>query len=107
MIKIRHWDPAKEKPCHKCGALKPLEEFNKRSDRPDGKQLWCRSCQAEYWSSIGDDWFQRRKLDHILAVQRAQSEEGGEEEKIDLGVYEGISRRDFSVYLQGGRNAKS
>jgi len=34
--------------CTKCGAVKPLEEFRLRTDRPNGQRhSWCKACQAE------------------------------------------------------------
>ena len=32
------------KPCSKCGAIKPLDGFNKRLDSKDGKESQCREC---------------------------------------------------------------
>ena len=35
-----------DKTCTKCGKKKPLDEFNKHNRSKDGKQSWCRACQA-------------------------------------------------------------
>ncbi|MGW4639593.1 WhiB family transcriptional regulator [Sphaerisporangium sp. NPDC004334] len=36
---------ATAKPCTKCGAVKPLTEFNKSAAKPGGRQSACRDCQ--------------------------------------------------------------
>ena len=36
------------KKCSKCGVLKPLDMFNKRSASKDGHQPTCRSCTKVY-----------------------------------------------------------
>lgn len=36
-----------EKACSHCKATKPIEEFNRRSARPGGRDYHCRACQAK------------------------------------------------------------
>lgn len=36
-----------EKACSICKATKPLEDFNRRSNRPGGRDYHCRACQAK------------------------------------------------------------
>lgn len=38
----------KTKTCSKCGEAKPLDEFNKDKKGKYGRQVYCRSCVAEY-----------------------------------------------------------
>lgn len=38
----------KLKHCQKCGNLKPVEQFNRRTSAKDGKQSYCRNCQRGY-----------------------------------------------------------
>ena len=38
----------KLKHCQKCGKLKPVEEFNRRTSAKDGLQSYCRACQRGY-----------------------------------------------------------
>lgn len=35
-----------EKPCNKCGLIKDLEDFGRRSDAVDGRRNECKSCRA-------------------------------------------------------------
>ena len=41
-----------DKRCAKCEVLKPLEDFNRRSRSPDGRQSYCRECKRTLWG----DW---------------------------------------------------
>lgn len=36
------------KRCNACGSRKRLDKFNNCKSASDGKQPWCRECQAEY-----------------------------------------------------------
>jgi len=36
------------KRCSKCGETKPLDDFSRRADRPDGRQGWCRACHKAH-----------------------------------------------------------
>lgn len=36
------------KRCRKCGEMKPLTEFHRRSEAKDGLQSWCKVCALEY-----------------------------------------------------------
>lgn len=36
------------KQCRKCMIGKPFEEFHRSKASKDGRQLWCKSCAAEY-----------------------------------------------------------
>lgn len=36
-----------EKACSICKATKPLEDFNRRTNRPGGRDSHCRACQAK------------------------------------------------------------
>lgn len=38
----------KVKQCPKCKQIKPVTEFNCRTDAIDGKQSYCRECQHKY-----------------------------------------------------------
>ena len=38
----------KVKQCPKCKQIKPVTEFNRRTDAIDGKQSYCRDCQHKY-----------------------------------------------------------
>lgn len=38
--------PTATKRCQKCGEVKPVTEFHKRSASPDGHQAWCKRCTA-------------------------------------------------------------
>lgn len=37
-----------EKFCRKCEAIKPITEFCKRAESPDGLQSHCKACSLEY-----------------------------------------------------------
>ena len=39
-----------EKMCSKCKTVKPLDEYNRRTDAKDGRQHTCKTCLAEYRS---------------------------------------------------------
>lgn len=41
-------DIVPEKPCTRCGQVKPLTEFHKRASTQDGHAFQCRACQAAY-----------------------------------------------------------
>lgn len=45
------------KVCSKCTTEKPLDDFNKSSARPDGRQNYCRSCN----SGVGTGYYARNK----------------------------------------------
>ena len=34
--------------CTRCKERKPLDEFNRMSKSPDGRQKWCNGCRSEY-----------------------------------------------------------
>ena len=38
----------KPKKCARCGVLKPLEDFNRLTKSPDGRQWNCRACNAAW-----------------------------------------------------------
>jgi hypothetical protein len=40
-----------EKPCCKCGEIKPLSEYHIYRERPDGRQSQCKSCIRAYYAS--------------------------------------------------------
>lgn len=33
------------KTCTKCGIVKPVDEFHRKSNSNDGRQPWCKECQ--------------------------------------------------------------
>lgn len=37
----------RKKECTKCHEAKPLDEFSKRTDRPDGRNLACLACERK------------------------------------------------------------
>lgn len=39
-------DPPIVKACNKCQEPKPLEEFSRKKNTPDGRNQWCRSCMT-------------------------------------------------------------
>jgi len=46
----------KHKVCSKCGKEKLKEEFNRdRNNKIDGRQCWCRDCQADYRKEHSDN----------------------------------------------------
>lgn len=42
------WFEPAGKRCSGCGARKPLDDFNRRRAAPDGRQSYCRSCNAQW-----------------------------------------------------------
>lgn len=36
--------------CHKCGKVKPIEEFGLDAQKVDGKCWWCKDCIARAYS---------------------------------------------------------
>jgi 5-methylcytosine-specific restriction endonuclease McrA len=55
------------KRCTKCGADKPLGEFNKDKHCKDGLQRWCRECSKAQWDRYVSDPDNRAR---VLAQQR-------------------------------------
>jgi hypothetical protein len=53
------------KRCRRCGAEKALNEFPLQSQRPDGRDAYCKTCRAEYTRS----WY-RRNRERILERHR-------------------------------------
>jgi len=41
-----------DKKCKKCGEVKPLESFNQRSDRKDGRVSNCKDCHHKYAKKV-------------------------------------------------------
>lgn len=39
------------KNCNKCNTNKSLDDFGNKKNTPDGKQLWCKLCTNEYYST--------------------------------------------------------
>lgn len=44
-----------EKKCSKCHIKKDIEEFNNQISSKDGKHIWCRSCNSEYYKQRNKD----------------------------------------------------
>lgn len=42
------WEEPQLKRCSACGLSKPLEDFNRRSTSPDGRQWNCRKCNRRW-----------------------------------------------------------
>lgn len=42
-----------EKPCAKCSAVKPLEDFHRQPTGPMGRHSWCKDCNNRYWRDKG------------------------------------------------------
>ena len=69
------------KQCNMCGKSKPLTEFHKKSDAPDGKQGKCKSCVKIYNEEFRTnkpkyqvDWQRKNKRkwnDYLAEYQRA------------------------------------
>lgn len=54
------------KKCKKCGTEKPLSQFTKAPDRPDGVRNACRNCTAAYQAEWG-----RANRESVIARRRA------------------------------------
>lgn len=64
------------KRCSKCGADKPLGEFNRYARSKDGHQPYCRACAAKYFTNRRDEIMvlirnrkQERILENVLYVR--------------------------------------
>lgn len=53
------------KKCSRCGEIKVLEEFNRRSTSPDGRQWNCRACNAA--------WHAEHKAHHNKLIHTRRS----------------------------------
>lgn len=40
--------PGQKKKCHRCGKIKPLDEYPKAKDCPDGHAGTCKACRSAY-----------------------------------------------------------
>lgn len=47
--------------CPRCGVEKPIGQFGKNKRRPDGRQCYCRACNAAYHKG----WYERNREDKI------------------------------------------
>lgn len=62
MSEIVTIDGIQYKTCSMCGEVKPLSEFSKKTDSPDGYQYHCRKCNREYQKDL-----YQRKLEKTVA----------------------------------------
>ena len=79
-------NPAKiTKTCTKCGEVKTLADFSKRSDRPSGRASQCKSCdraRAKKWAEgnlekrkrYNKKHYAENREEHIAKVQKWRSE---------------------------------
>lgn len=62
-IRLKVWDPSREKPCSKCHEVRPLEEFSKHPGHRDGRQSYCKACGramvAARYQRIGSEAYRR------------------------------------------------
>ena len=62
------------KPCSRCGSVKPLTEFHKRSKgSSDGRACWCKVCRNEYNKRL---WTENdRNSSRLLREKRSRIEQ--------------------------------
>lgn len=118
-----------EKLCSKCGTIKPITEFGKKSKNKDGLDGWCRSCnrqQAKAWYNAntkraaatkkearivrGDilrqrvrDWRSANK-DHLRAYWRKYHEQNYSRKQVYKTVYRKRNRELLTAYQKKWRN---
>jgi HNH endonuclease len=54
------------KACSRCGADKPMDEFNPRTGSRDGRASWCKACAASYSAR-----WRQENADHLRAQKTA------------------------------------
>jgi len=64
------------KRCTKCGETKPLEEFHRQKDGPDGRESICKVCKRDRQNE-----HYRKNKDAILAKRRIRRSAAGRETK--------------------------
>lgn len=61
--------------CRRCGELKPLAEFHQRRRSPDGRNYYCRPCQASAMqesrtrAALGLTAYRARPRDEVQALE--------------------------------------
>jgi hypothetical protein len=71
------------KTCSKCGEEKPLSEFGKRKDRPDGLQYHCKACKS---ASNSDHY--KANAEKVKATTAKRAVEKKEEIRVYRKKYE-------------------
>src|SRR3954466_6459902 len=56
--------------CYRCGQDRPVDEFNKSTQRRDGLKVWCRSCCTGYQRS----WRKQYSKDVLQQWRRLRRE---------------------------------
>lgn len=54
------------KACAKCGRTKPLTEYHRNRNRPDGRQVWCKPCH----NHASREWARQARERHHAAIAR-------------------------------------
>jgi hypothetical protein len=88
------------KTCTKCGAQKPLEEFQKRKGSPDGHRGQCKACRAAKNSEYCRRW-KEKDIDRYKAAVKRSNDNFAEKKK----AWVEANREKLVAYTQKWRKA--
>ena len=85
------------KTCTKCGAVKPLDDFNRKKGRVDGRRSRCKECMREYL---------RRSYEESRGKQRERRHRYYEENRDNRLEYQHRYNEENSDIINQGRKMR-
>ena len=94
LIEKRTWKKRMSKKCSKCGEVKLLEEFHRKSQSSDGRSSHCKACRAKHYAGSDDVQARRVKYykensDKMRVRKVRQRKENPEKTREDDARYRG------------------